>query len=198
MCNIHVTVWYRYMHRMTYVYDDIGQVCRISIIYLYSILQIRRQTSKKNSEAGTSYLSEAHEFTIAFIGAHFAQVAVLCVVFCRSLFVLLSFFFWPLYSMAGFIYRLDRLKPRASKFRGPPAKVYTVFNSVIAVSHLCCHNVLYFLNNPSVIFFTQLHFISEYCTPHHLRLHWNWLNMLPSSSSREGRELRGGLTSGIA
>ena len=99
MCNIHVTVWYRYMHRMTYVYDDIGQVCRISIIYLYSILQIRRQTSKKTSEAGTSYLSEAHEFTIAFIGAHFAQVAVLCVVFCRSLFVLLSFFFWPLYSM---------------------------------------------------------------------------------------------------
>ena len=27
---------------------------------------------------------------------------------------------------AGFTYRLDRLKPRASKFRGPPAKVYNV------------------------------------------------------------------------
>ena len=36
-----------------------------------------------------------------------------------------------------------------SKFRGPPAKVYNIFNTVIELSHLCCHNVLYFLNNPS-------------------------------------------------
>jgi len=77
---------------------------------------------------------------------------------------------------AGFTYRLNRLKPRASKFRGAPTKMYTIFNSVIGVSHLCRHNVVYFLNNPSVIFFTQLYFISEYCTPHHLRLHWNWSN----------------------
>jgi hypothetical protein len=28
---------------------------------------------------------------------------------------------------AGFTYRLDRLKPRVSKFRGPPAKVYNIF-----------------------------------------------------------------------
>ena len=64
---------------------------------------------------------------------------------------------------AGFtyMYRLDRLKPRASKFRGPSAKVYNIFNAVIWISHLCCHNVLYFLNNPSVIFLTQLHSISE-------------------------------------
>jgi hypothetical protein len=76
-------------------------------------------------------------------------------------------------SSAGFIYRLDRLKPRASTFRGPPAKVYTIFNTVIGLSHLCCHK--YFLNNPSVIFLTQFHSISEYCrilnTPHHPRLH---------------------------
>ena len=66
---------------------------------------------------------------------------------------------------AGFTYRLDRLKPRASQFRGPPVKVYSVFltSSVIGLSHLCCHNVLYFLNNPSVIFLPQLHSTSEYC-----------------------------------
>jgi hypothetical protein len=58
---------------------------------------------------------------------------------------------------AGFTYRLDRLEPMASKFKGPPIKVYSMFNTVIGLSHLCCHNVLYFLNNPSVIFFTQLH-----------------------------------------
>jgi hypothetical protein len=64
---------------------------------------------------------------------------------------------------AGFTYRLDRLKPRASKFRGPPAKVYNIFKTVIGLSHLCCHSVLCFLNNPSVIFLTQLYSISEYC-----------------------------------
>ena len=78
---------------------------------------------------------------------------------------------------AGFTYRLDRLKPRVSKFRGPPAKVYIIFNTVIRLSHLCCHSVLYFLINPSVILLTQLHCISEYCrilnTPHHLRLYSN-------------------------
>ena len=85
--------------------------------------------------------------------------------------------------------------PRASKFRKPPAKVYFILNTVIGLSHLCFHSVLYFLNNPSVIFSTQLHSISEYCrilnTPHHLHLYWNWLSTLPSSSSREGGEMGG-------
>ena len=100
-------------------------------------------------------------------------------------------------SSAGFSYRLNRLKPRASKFRGPPVMMYNIFNTstVIGLSHLFCHSVLYFLNNPSVIFLTQLHSISEYCrilnTPHHLRLYWKWLNTLLSSSSREGGELGG-------
>jgi len=57
---------------------------------------------------------------------------------------------------ARFTYWLDRLKPRVSKFRGPPVKVYNIFNTVIGLSHLCCHNVLYFLNNPSVVFLTTL------------------------------------------
>jgi hypothetical protein len=34
---------------------------------------------------------------------------------------------------AGFTYRLDRLKHRASKLRGPPAKVYICFNTVIGL-----------------------------------------------------------------
>ena len=74
---------------------------------------------------------------------------------------------------AGFTYRLDRLIPRSSNFRGPPAKMYNIFNSVIGHSHLCCHNYCTF--NPSVIFLTQLHSISEYCrilnTPHYLPLY---------------------------
>jgi len=65
---------------------------------------------------------------------------------------------------AGFTYRLDRLKSRASKFRGLRHRcICNIFNIVIGLSHLCCHNVLYFLNKPSVIFLTQLQSISEYC-----------------------------------
>jgi hypothetical protein len=96
-------------------------------------------------------------------------------------------------SSSGFTYRLDRLKPRASRCRGLSAKVHTIVNTVIGLSHLCRHSVLYFLNNPSVIFLIQLHSIPEYCriwkTLHHLRLYSNRLNTLPSSSSREGGEL---------
>ena len=87
-----------------------------------------------------------------------------------------------LYS-ARFTYRLDRLKPRVSQFRGPPSKVHNIFNTVIGLPHVCCHSVLYFINNFSVIFLTQLHSISEYCrilnTTYHLCLYWNWLNALP-------------------
>ena len=90
-----------------------------------------------------------------------------------------------LVTSAGFTYRLARLKPRVSKFRGAPAKVYNIFDTVIGRSHLCCHNVLYFLNNPSVIFLTHLHSISEYCrilnTHYHIRLY----------SSRESGKLGG-------
>jgi hypothetical protein len=32
---------------------------------------------------------------------------------------------------------------RASKLRGPTTKVYNIFNIVIGLSHLCCHNILY-------------------------------------------------------
>ena len=63
---------------------------------------------------------------------------------------------------AGFTYRLDRMKPRASNFRGPPAKVHNIiiFNTVIGLSHLCCHNRTVLLQQS--FFLTQLYSISEY------------------------------------
>ena len=53
---------------------------------------------------------------------------------------------------AGFLYRLGRLKPRASTSRGPLAKKYkiVVIVNVIDLSYTCCHK-------PSVIFLA-LHF----------------------------------------
>ena len=32
---------------------------------------------------------------------------------------------------AGFTHRLDRLKPRASQFRGPPTMVYNIFTLLL-------------------------------------------------------------------
>jgi hypothetical protein len=96
---------------------------------------------------------------------------------------------------AGFTYKLGRLKHRAPHFRGPPDNAYIIFDTVIGLSHLCCHSVLYFLSNPSVIFLAELHTISEYCriliTSHHLHFYWNWLNTIPFSAGREDEEFGG-------
>ena len=48
---------------------------------------------------------------------------------------------------AGFTYKIDRMKSMASKFRGPPAKVYNIFDAAFGLSYLCCNNALYSLNN---------------------------------------------------
>jgi hypothetical protein len=52
--------------------------------------------SPNNSRAGTGYPSEAPEFTPGFEwGSCYSIFSFICM-FCRSLFVLLCFFFWPL------------------------------------------------------------------------------------------------------
>ena len=51
-------------------------------------------TTGVTSGAGTAYPARTPEFTPVFSGIRDAQSLVFCVMFCRSLFVLLSFFFW--------------------------------------------------------------------------------------------------------
>ena len=51
-------------------------------------------------ETETAYLSEAPEFTPIFSGVRVVQFLAFCVKLCRSLFVLLSFFFWSLYCLS--------------------------------------------------------------------------------------------------
>ena len=91
---------------------------------------------------------------------------------------------------AGFTYKLDRVKHRVPKFRG-----HIFFDTIIGLSHLSCHSVLYFLSNPSLIFLAEMHTISEYCriliTSDHLHFHWNWLSTIPFSSCREDEEFGG-------
>ena len=45
----------------------------------------------------------------------------------------------------GFTYRL-RLMPRASQSKGPPNKVYDIFNNVKDLSYTCCYNPPGFCN----------------------------------------------------
>ena len=52
--------------------------------------------------AETVYPSGAHEFIIIFSKVHVARSLVFCVVFCRLLFVLLSFMFQPLCYLSFF------------------------------------------------------------------------------------------------
>ena len=69
----------------------------LSSFMTYHWLCIYNNTMGATSGAGTAYPSGAPEFTLWFSGVHVTQSLVFSVVFCRSLFVLLSFFLWRLY-----------------------------------------------------------------------------------------------------
>jgi len=84
-------------------------------------------------------------------------------------------------SSAVYTYMLDKLKVRTSQLRESPVQasntIYLIYNdTVIGLSYLCCHNVMYSLSRPVVFFLAQLYSISEYFRwiPHHPRLYSNW------------------------
>ena len=52
-------------------------------------------------------LPEHMSSPLEFIGVHVVQSLAFCVVFCRSLFVLLSFLFWPLYCLSFNLWLLN-------------------------------------------------------------------------------------------
>ena len=58
--------------------------------------------NSSGSGAGTTYPSGAPEFTPVFSGVRVIQSLVLCVLFCRSFFVLLSCLFWTVLSVLLF------------------------------------------------------------------------------------------------
>jgi hypothetical protein len=57
----------------------------------------------------------------------FVGLDLLCVMFCRSLFVLLSFFFWTLYGLSLFDLRILIIKPKGESrcFGGVSSFCYT-------------------------------------------------------------------------
>jgi hypothetical protein len=74
----------------------------ISSFVTYHRFCNKSSTTGATFGAGTAYPSGVPEFIPCFCGVRVARSLVFCVMFCRSLFVLLTFFFWPLYCMSFF------------------------------------------------------------------------------------------------
>ena len=66
----------------------------------------KSNTTGATSGAGTAYTSRAPEFTTVFSGVRVSRSLVLCVMVCRSLFVLLYFFIWSLGCLSFFDLRI--------------------------------------------------------------------------------------------
>jgi hypothetical protein len=83
----------------------ICSICRNHNPVLSSCMPYHRGFNKSNSTDATcwtitAYPSESPGFTPVFSGVRGALSLVFCAMFCRSLFVLLSIFFWPLYCLS--------------------------------------------------------------------------------------------------
>jgi hypothetical protein len=66
----------------------------------------KSQTTSSTWGRETAYLSRKHELTPFFKWVHVARKLVFCVMFCRLLFVFLSFFAWQLHCLSFFDLRL--------------------------------------------------------------------------------------------
>ena len=84
-------------------------ICHNHNLALSSFMTYHRVCNKSNttgatSEGGTAYHYRAPKFTPPpiFSGARVARSLVFCVMFCKSLFIYLSFFFWSLYCLSFF------------------------------------------------------------------------------------------------
>ena len=119
-------------------------VCRSHNPILSSFMTYHRVCNKSNTTdatcgAGTAYSSRAHEFTPVITGVGVAQSLDFSVVFCRSLFVLLSFVFLLLYFLSFYLQLLITLvgifKFFLRKSRNE-CKIYSLYPS-LSMSHLC-------------------------------------------------------------
>jgi hypothetical protein len=79
------------------------QICGMNGIYAISMTT---KFESENSGAEHAYPAGAHEFIPLVSGVHVVRSFVFCVVFCRSLFVILSLFFWSLCCLSFFYLRL--------------------------------------------------------------------------------------------
>ena len=78
----------------------------LSLFIKYHRVCNKSNTTGATCGAGIAYFSGAPEFSPVFSGFRVDRFVVFCVMFCRLLFVLLSFFFWLLCCPSFFDLRL--------------------------------------------------------------------------------------------
>jgi hypothetical protein len=93
--------WLTVMEYLWHKWPQICSTCRKHFQILSSSITYRRvctwiNTTGVTSGAGTAYPSRAHEFTPSFQWDSCNSICSCMYMFCRSLFVLLDFFYWPL------------------------------------------------------------------------------------------------------
>ena len=67
--------------------------------YQMMFLSFNRNTTGTTNGTGTTYPPNVLEFTPSFSGVRAAQSLVFCVVYCRSLLVILFVILWPLFCL---------------------------------------------------------------------------------------------------
>ena len=93
------------------VVDSVSFYRCLNFVLLSSLMTYHMIFTKSNmtcvtSGSWTTRLSGTHELTPVFSGVRDARSIIFCVVFCRSLFVILRLYFWPLYNLSVFYLRL--------------------------------------------------------------------------------------------
>ena len=100
------------------------------------VTRVTRQVSQVKQELLT--FPEYQSSPSVLSGVHISRSLVLCVMFCRSLFVLLYFFFWPLCCLSFFDLRIlitPLVSSNSSSIRFWNWSSSAVFNCYILVPH---------------------------------------------------------------
>jgi hypothetical protein len=104
-CTVATMTWITVTQCQCHKWSRTCSVCRnhkpiLSSFMTYHLVCKMSNTTDVTCGAGTSYTSGTPGLAPGFNGIRVGRLLVFCVMYCRSLFVLLSFFFWSLYCLS--------------------------------------------------------------------------------------------------
>jgi hypothetical protein len=104
-CTVATMTWITVTQCQCHKWSRTCSVCRnhkpiLSSFMTYHLVCTMSNTTDVTCGAGTSYTSGTPGLALGFNGIRVGRLLVFCVMYCRSLFVLLSFFFWSLYCLS--------------------------------------------------------------------------------------------------
>lgn len=80
--------------------------CPTSFLYHMRFVSLNSHTTDITSRSGTVHPSQVPEFILGFMSVCISQWLVSCVVYCRSLLVILFVILWPLFCLFFYFLRL--------------------------------------------------------------------------------------------